>query len=181
MLDLDSRAVETASGPEKRGRARLRHLSLSLFRVRPEGFSLIETMIALIILTVGLLATAQLIYPSFSSASLARPKGVAAIAAHSQLETLSQLYRQDQASPELSFGNHGPQEVQVRNPADGRALNRFNAVWTVSPVPDPRGRSLPARIVRVTLTPIQTGGAANSRASMNKVLSVTSILSPGGQ
>lgn len=145
----------------------------------PEGFSLIEIMIALIILTYGLLAAGQLMYVTACAGSLARSKGTAALAAQDKLEFLADLYRQNPYASDLTIGEHGPEHVRIVNPVNGATLNFYGVSWNVSSVSDPRpGKALPARQVRVTVIPIQSGGAANQRAFLNKIINVTSIFSP---
>jgi prepilin-type N-terminal cleavage/methylation domain-containing protein len=145
----------------------------------PEGFSLIEIMIALIILTYGLLAAGQLMYVTASAGSLARSKGTAALAAQDKLEFLADLYRQNPSASDLAVGDHGPEQVRIVNPVNGTTLNCYGVSWNVSSISDPRpGKALPARRVRVTVIPIQSGGAANKRAFLNKIINVTSIFSP---
>lgn len=56
------------------------------------GFSLVELLIATLILTSGLLAAAQVIYSAVCSVSLARAKGSIAIVAQDKLEFLADLY-----------------------------------------------------------------------------------------
>jgi prepilin-type N-terminal cleavage/methylation domain-containing protein len=143
-----------------------------------QGFSLIEMMLALIILTFGLLAAGQLLFVAASSDSLARSKGTAAIAAQSVLESLDALYGQNPVATDLVPGEHGPWSTSVTNPVDGAALNRYEVRWMVENVSDPRpGKMLNARRVRVTVTPVQLGGTANVRAGMNKILNITTIFS----
>jgi len=146
------------------------------------GFSLIEMMISLVILTFGLLAAGQMLYTAAFSSSLARSKGIASIAAQDRLESLASLYRQDPSAVDLKLGNHGPDQAEVVNPADKSILNRYAVTWDVSLVPDPRpGTALNARLVKVTVTPALPGGASNSKPAMNKVLNVSTILSPGAR
>ena len=76
------------------------------------GFTLIEMMIALLILSIGLLATGQLIFAALSSSSLARSKGNAALAAHYKLEFLGDLCRRNPDAFELSPGNHYPMTIR---------------------------------------------------------------------
>ncbi len=143
-----------------------------------QGFTLVEVLIAIVILTFGLLAAGQLLCVAMGSASLARSKGSAAVAAQNKLETLADLYRQDPNGVDLSIGSHGPQQVQVLNPANSRILNRYEIAWQVATVPDPRaGKILKAKQVTVTVTPINSAGAQNLRAGLNKVVSVSSIFS----
>jgi len=144
-----------------------------------EGFTLVEMLIALTVLTFGLLAVGQLLCASFSCASLARSKSTAAIAAQDQLESLADLYRQRPMAAELSVGNHGPLQAQVVNPLNRIVLNRYNVSWVVSPVPDPRpGKMLSSRLVRVTAIPATAEGNTNTRVTLNKIVSISGILSP---
>ncbi len=135
-----------------------------------------EMLIALIVLTFGLLAAGQMIYIAASSASLARSKGNAAVAAQTMIEQLSAQYSNDPTS--VVNGEYGPQQVEVRNPSTNAVLNRFNVSWTISSVPDPRsGTTLAAQQVVVTVTPIKADNSNNRRAALNKVVTVSSILS----
>ena len=146
--------------------------------VKKNGFSLIETMIALVILTFGLLATTPLIYTAVRSGSLARAQSTAAIAAQNKLEALADLYARNPSAEDLMVGNHGPEQVQVVNPNNGSILNRYEIGWIISQVPDPRpGRILDARLVRVTVTPIRLDGTENSRPGFNKILNLGTIFS----
>jgi prepilin-type N-terminal cleavage/methylation domain-containing protein len=141
------------------------------------GFSLVETMIALVVLAFGLLAAGQLLLVTGSSASLARSKGTAAIAAQSKLESLTALCRRNPFSADLAVGNHGPEESVVVNPSDESVLNNYRVEWDVSSVPDPRpGKVLDAIRVTVRVTPSLPGGKENFRPGMNKILTVGTIL-----
>ena len=145
---------------------------------REGGFTLIEMLIALLILTFGLLAAGQLMYIAAASASLARSKSSAAMVAQNKLEYLADLFRQNASAADLTVGSHGPEQVQINNPLGGSALNRFNVAWAVSIVPDPRaGKVLAAKQVTVTITPIGSGTSANSKRMLNKIISVTAIFS----
>jgi type II secretory pathway pseudopilin PulG len=143
-----------------------------------EGFTLVETLFALLVLTFGVLAAGQLIYVGMSSASLARSKGSATIAAQDKLESLADLFRRDPEAADLSFGPHGPEQATLLNPLNGQALNRFGVEWTVTRVPDPRpGKLLGAVQVAVKVTPVNQGTASNRRISLNKVVHVTALFS----
>jgi prepilin-type N-terminal cleavage/methylation domain-containing protein len=142
------------------------------------GFSLLEIMIALAILSFGLLAAGPLLYRALSSDSLTRSKGTAAISAQNKLEYLADLYLRNPSAGELMLGSHGPEQSQTANPADGTILNRYDIDWTVSLVPDPRpGKTVHARLVSVRITPIQLQGAENSRPAFNKILCVSTVFS----
>jgi type II secretory pathway pseudopilin PulG len=145
-----------------------------------EGFTLIETMIAMLVVTFGLLAAGQMIYVSVASASLARSKGSAAVVAQSKLEELSALYSSNPAAADLTDGAHGPQQVQIINPANNNSvLNRFSVSWTVNTVPDPRpGWVLTAIQLSVTVTPVDAANNNNRSAFLNKIVTVTAVFSP---
>jgi hypothetical protein len=134
-------------------------------------------LIAMLILTFGLLAAGQLIYAALGSASLARSKSSATVVAQSKLDFLADLYRQNPAAADLTDGSHGPEQVDVSNPNSSTPLNRYNVSWTVGAVPDPRGIVLKAKRVAVTATPIGAGTTVNTKTSLNKVVTVTSIFS----
>jgi prepilin-type N-terminal cleavage/methylation domain-containing protein len=142
------------------------------------GFSFIELMMAIAVLTFGLLAAGQLFYVAASSGSLANAKGTAAIAAQNMLEYLSDLYMRDASADDLLLGNHGPLRTQTANPVSGAILNRYAVSWNVSRVSDPRpGKDIDARLIRITVSPIQADGSMNSRPSFNKILNISTILS----
>ncbi len=143
------------------------------------GFSLVELLIATLILTFGLLAAAQIIYSALCSASLARSKGNIAVVAHAKLEFLADLYARNPGAPELSDGDHGPDLVPVLNPATGAVLNRFSVTWQARTVGDPRpGKTLQARQIVVVVSPVDTAGGANHKAFLNKTTVVAGIFSP---
>jgi prepilin-type N-terminal cleavage/methylation domain-containing protein len=143
-----------------------------------DGFTLVEMMIATFIMTFGLLAVGQMIYVALGSASLARSQGNAVVVAQDKLEYLADIYRRNPRASELSLGIHGLL-VQVVNPAENYTLNNFRVVWEVSDVSDPRaGMVLAAKQVLVTVTPIGLGSNARLVPFLNKVVSITCILSP---
>jgi prepilin-type N-terminal cleavage/methylation domain-containing protein len=143
------------------------------------GFSLVEVMIALIIAAFGLLAAGHLIFIAVSSASLARSKGTAALAARNILESIADLYAMDPSHGQLTPGNHGPQEMKIMNPNTGNVLNHFSITWTAENVQDPRPGVIPvARRVRVTVTPVRSGSVVNYRPPFNKILNIATVFSP---
>ena len=146
---------------------------------KDHGFTLIEMMIALLILGVGLLAMGQLIFAALSSASLARSKGNAALAAQDKLEFLGDLCRRNPEALELSTGSHDGEQVQYASDS-GEILNRFGLSWTVSDLSDPRsGTVLHAKHVRITVTPIDMNGDRNSKVLLNKTVEVNCIFFTG--
>ncbi len=126
-LDVARESLATTSG-------RRFHLSTAA-----DGFALVETLIALFLLAYGFLAAGQILSLAAGSASLSRSKGNAITVAQSKLALLADIYRRDPGAEELSDGVHGPERVDLINPAANCVLNRFSLIWTVAPVPDPRG------------------------------------------
>jgi len=147
---------------------------------RDQGFSLIEVLIATALTTVSLLAALQLLYMAMSASSLARSKGTAALSAMNKLECLSDSYARDPFNGQVLPGNHGPEEIKIVSTDKNGVLNRFQVVWTGDDVDDPRpGKILIARRIRVTVTPVLAGGAVHYQPGFNKILSVTTVFSPG--
>jgi len=143
-----------------------------------EGFTLVEALIAVFVLAFGLIAAGQMIFVAASSSALARCKGNATLLAQGKLEYLADLYSRDPGLMEFDDGEHGPEQVDVPNPSGHSVLNRYNISWTVSEVPDPRaGVELKAKRVTVSVTPIDAANQKNLRASFNKVVTVSTILS----
>ncbi len=142
------------------------------------GFTIIEALIALLILGFGLLWAGQMIFVAMSAASLARSKGSAALVAQSQLDSLGDLYRSNPEAPEMSEGSHTGDQVQLST--GGTVLNRYAVSWDVGPVPDPRGGVIPrTRLVRVTVVPVGDDGTVNVKVRLNAVVSVSSVFCTG--
>jgi len=142
-----------------------------------QGFSLIESMIAIFVLTFGLLATGQILYTAAGLGHLARSKSAAAIAAQNTLEFLSDLYRRNPGAEELTQGSHGPVLNQVINPVDDNVLNQYSILWVSGAIPD----SCPAcssqgLILSVRVTPIVPSGNKGATSLLNKTLTVTALL-----
>lgn len=143
-----------------------------------EGFTLVESLIALFILCFGLLAVGQLLFSAMAGPALARSKDSATRVAENKMEFLADAYRQNPDGTDLTLGNHGPETVTLLNPVDGRTLNRYEVRWTVSDVSDPRpGKVLKAKQVRVHVQPVNNFGVAHDVQSLNKVINMTSIFS----
>jgi hypothetical protein len=145
---------------------------------RDEGFGLIESLIALLIMTFGLLAVGQLLFATIGGPTLARSKTAAATVAADKLRLLSEHYRQNTSGTDLTLGSHGPEFVAIQNP-NGGVLNRFSVSWVVENVPDPRAwKVLQARRLTVTVSPVLENGNDNRRVALNKVINMTAVVSP---
>jgi Tfp pilus assembly protein PilV len=140
------------------------------------GFTLVEALIATVIMCFGLLAAGQMIFIAAASGSLARSQDTASVAAQNKLEFLTGVYNRTPDSGDLSNGNHGPEQVQVLNSNANSVLNRFRVSWTVATVTDPRpGKLLKAKQVTVTVVPVDAAGSLNFKARLNKTVTVTAI------
>jgi Tfp pilus assembly protein PilV len=147
---------------------------------RTEGFTITETLIALVVLTFGLLAAGPLMFSSIASTMLARSKTAAVVAAQAKLEDLESRYGQVPELEELKPGEHGPIQTKVVDPKNNTEINRFELTWEVATIPDPRdGKILAGRLITVRATPITSDGRRNFKAHQNKSTSVTGIISPG--
>lgn len=144
-----------------------------------EGFTLVESLMAILILTLGLMAAGQMMVVSLSGPALARSKGSAVSVAQNQLDFLTNEYRQNANGPDLTVGSSYSTQVTVSDASTSNTLNRFNVAWTVSAVPDPRaGYVTQSKEITLTVTPLQsTGSSTNIKSGMNKVITVSTILS----
>ena len=147
------------------------------------GFTLVEVLAALLILSYGLLSVGQLIFHSVSSLSLARYKENAIVLAQNKLTTLGSLYRRDPSHASLAAGVHGPEEISLQNPLNNNVINRFRLHWNVSPLLHPRPhtlrkKALKGRKVTVSVSPISTLGDLNKKTNLNNVTSITAVLGP---
>jgi prepilin-type N-terminal cleavage/methylation domain-containing protein len=142
------------------------------------GFTLVEMLVALIILSFGLLAAGQLTCLALDSRILARSKALAAIVAQSKIEFLSDRFQSDPEDPDIQSGAHGREVVTVVDPGATIDLNRFAVSWELTHVEDTRpAKVLRARKVTVTVTPIGMADKANLKAWKNKAVSMTSVFS----
>jgi type II secretory pathway pseudopilin PulG len=89
------------------------------------GASLVEVLIALVVLTVGILAVAQLFPAGSSRQSRNRMVTTANYLAQQKIEQLS---RASWIHPDLSVGAHGPESLE-----NGKYQRR----WTVEPMAAP--------------------------------------------
>jgi Tfp pilus assembly protein PilV len=173
--------ISTASFPKFSAAKRADNQALPNYdRLDSVGFSLVEALMAILVLAVGFMFVAPMIYHSIKPTTLARSKDTAILAAANQLETLGLKYKANINDPDLTPGDHGPVQVVINNPNDsGSITNQYNVGWSVSSVPDSRGKTLRAVQITATATPIRgTGsGTTNIRVDLNKVVSMTTIFS----
>ena len=142
------------------------------------GFSLVELMVAVFILTAGLLAAAQLLTVTMRLDALARSKSTAALAAQNKLERLADLYRQNPSAAELAVGTHQANELtKIRNPLTKNVLDVYEITWSVSDIPDPRpGIDPPGRIISVRATPVSAENVGNVNNFRNKTVTINAVV-----
>jgi competence protein ComGC len=142
------------------------------------GFTLLENLLALAVLTFGLLASAPMIAAALKSATLAQSKACAILAAQSKVDYLTERYQHDPSDPELQWGRHGPETLDVLDPVGGTVWNRLEIIWTVDDVPDPRpGFHLAARLLTIEVRPVGRTGSPNLKTWLNRELSLSAVLS----
>lgn len=101
------------------------------------GFTLLETMVALVILAIALLGLAQLFGLATYQNGLARYGTMAITVAQGKLEELKGSYNQEletgNPSADLSAGSHGPDTVTLTAPSQSMQANwQFQVSWTVT-------------------------------------------------
>lgn len=144
------------------------------------GFCLAELLLALGLLTFGLLAVGQLLAVTAALGSLDRSQGTAAIAARTTMESLTDLCGRTPSDAELAPGSHGPRTVEIRDPWSGTLLNRYRITWEVDAVGDPRpGKRVRAKTVTVHVVPVGVGGEVNIRPMFNQSLDLATVLGTG--
>lgn len=154
------------------------HLEKVDYSDRADGFSLVEMMVAICILTVGLLSAAQLLAMTMRMDALARAKSAAALTAQNELERLTDLYRRNPAAEELTIGTHQAEEIiEIRNPITQNVLNRYKITWLVGGLPDPRpGIDPPSRIINVRAIPILTESMENTYPFQRKTAAINAVI-----
>jgi type IV pilus modification protein PilV len=127
---------------------------------RDRGFSLIEALIALFILSVGLLSVAQLMMVSLDRSEAAKYDTKAVQLAQAKVEELRLLFGRSvdsgQTPEDLSAGSHGPITVELENP-DDRIQNQrsFQVSWDVQEL-DAGQKTVVVTVTPVTGNPHQT-------------------------
>ncbi|RMG61449.1 MAG: prepilin-type N-terminal cleavage/methylation domain-containing protein [Deltaproteobacteria bacterium] len=113
----------------------------------PRGFTLIEVLVSLVILSVGILALLLMQAQSIKANYVSRDLQAATILCEDLLERFRAI---DSSSPLITAGTHDNSELGVANPIDesGNAGGIYSRTWQVtddSPVQD-------AKTIVVTVT-----------------------------
>ncbi len=140
-------------------------------RSREAGFTLIEAMIAMFILTISLLALAQLMIVSLDKTQFANYDAKAVNLAQSKLEELRTAFGWEVESGGdsdlLATGPHGPETITLPLPPNTlQGVRSFQVSWEVADLNSGR------KSVSVTVTPL----AANPRQSES--ITITTYLAP---
>ncbi|MBI4454909.1 MAG: prepilin-type N-terminal cleavage/methylation domain-containing protein [Acidobacteria bacterium] len=140
-------------------------------KVEARGFTLLESMIALLILTTGLLGLAQLFVLAIHQNSYARQNTMAISAAEDKMEDLKNQYNYELAtggiSSDLSVGSHGPVTITISGSSGtNQGSYQYMLNWTVS---NPAGKE---KEITLTATPV------SQNVKENRTVQLTSHLAP---
>jgi len=134
---------------------------------KEKGFTLIENMIALAVLTITLLGVAQLMAIAVRQTALARFETMAATIAQSKLEELRAVYNNELEtetdSSDLTAGSHGPATMTLAAPAySSMGDSQFQVSWAVI-------ASGTRKIVSVTIEPQVPSGLNSTNFSLTAI------------
>jgi prepilin-type N-terminal cleavage/methylation domain-containing protein len=126
---------------------------------KEKGFTLIENVISLAVLTITLLGVVQLMAIAVRQVALARFETMAAVIGQTKLEELRAVYNNELEtgtdSSDLAAGSHGPTTVTLAAPAhSSMGDSSFEVSWAVI-------ESGTRKIVSVTIEP-QVSNELNS-------------------
>lgn len=134
--------------------------------VQSRGFTLMESMIALLILTIGLLGLAHLFVLAINQSAYARQNTMAVSVAEDKLEELKNMYSNDQStggtSADLVTGSHGPVTVSILGTSgSNQGTYQYSVSWTVS---NPSGKE---KDITVTVTAVKTNVKQNRTVQLS--------------
>ncbi len=134
------------------------------------GFTLLESVIALLILASGLLGLAQLFVLAISQNAYGRQNTMAVSVAANQIETLRNAYNNDLRtgipSADMTAGDHSPVTVTLVPPENSNQGSfSFNVTWSVT-------FNGSERDITVIVTP------GSSNVKLNRTVQLTSHFAP---
>ncbi len=102
-----------------------------------EGIGLLDSMIALVVLSVSLLALVQLMGTAVNQSALSQNSTMASAVVQEKIEELRTVYTREletqTASSDLADGSHGPQTVTLSSPNYSNMGDRlFRVTWNVN-------------------------------------------------
>ncbi len=135
-----------------------------------DGIGLLDSMIALVVLSVSLLALVQLMGTAVNQSALSQNSTMASAVVQEKIEELRTTYTREletrSALADLTDGSHGPQTVTLSSPGHSNMGDRqFRVTWNV----DISGKQ---KTVTGTVEPVVN----NTRQSES--LSFTTVFSP---
>jgi type II secretory pathway component PulJ len=105
-------------------------------RCSQEGIGLLDSMIALVVLSVGLLALVQLMGTALNQSAFTQNNTMAAAVAQEKIEELRTVFTREletrSALADLTDGSHGPQTVTLSSPGNSNMGDKqFRVTWNV--------------------------------------------------
>lgn len=134
---------------------------LKIKKSSQQGFSLIECMIALVILSITMLGVIQLFGISIRQSSFARYNTLAVVVAQDKLERLQTEYNYERESgtpaASLTDGPHGPETVTLQAPAgSGTGDREFLVSWEVDVSGTGLAKTITASVAPVVVNEFET-------------------------
>ena len=105
-------------------------------RYSQEGIGLLDSMIALVVMSVSLLALVQLMGTAVHQSAFSQNNTMAAAVAQEKIEELRTTYTREletrSALADLTDGSHGPQTVTLSSPGHSNMGDKqFRVTWNV--------------------------------------------------
>ena len=105
-------------------------------RCSQEGIGLLDSMIALVVLSIGLLALVQLMGTALNQSAFTQNNTMAAAVAQEKIEELRTAFTREletgSALADLTDGSHGPQTVTLSSPGHSNMGDKqFRVTWNV--------------------------------------------------
>ncbi len=106
-------------------------------RYSENGIGLLDSMIALFVLNISLLALVQLIGTAVNQSAFSQNNTMATALVQEKIEELRTVYTREletqRSSADLTDGSHGPQTVTLSSPNDSNMGDRlFRVSWNVN-------------------------------------------------
>ena len=135
-----------------------------------EGIGLLDSMIALVVLSVSLLALVQLMGTAVNQSAFSQNNTMANAVIQEKIEELRTIYTREleteTSSSDLTNGSHGPETVTLSAPNDSNMGDRmFRVTWNVA-------ISGHQKTVTGTVEPVV------SNARQNETLAFTTVFTP---